>query len=31
MTLLINYLVLCSVMFGVVAGLYVGLKTVKLI
>ena len=31
MTLILNYLILCGLMFGVVSALYVGLKTIKLI
>jgi hypothetical protein len=31
MTLILNYFILCGLMFGIVAGLYVGLKTIKLI
>jgi hypothetical protein len=31
MSVILNYLILCGLMFGVAAGLYVGLKTIKLI
>ena len=31
MSLILNYLILCAFMFGVVTALYVGLKTIKLI
>jgi hypothetical protein len=31
MSIILNYLILSGLMFGVVAGLYVGLKTIKLI
>ena len=31
MTTVLIYLVLCGLMFGLVTGLYVGLKTIKLI
>jgi hypothetical protein len=31
MTLILNYLILCGVMFSVIVSLYVGLKTIKLI
>lgn len=31
MVVFLNYFILCAVMFGVVAGLYLGLKTIKLI
>ena len=31
MTIALNYLILCGLMFGIVAGLYIGLKTIKLI
>jgi len=31
MTIAINYLILCGLMFGLVTVLYVGLKTIKLI
>nr|YP_009545397.1 cytochrome b6/f complex subunit VI [Mallomonas splendens]AYO28551.1 cytochrome b6/f complex subunit VI [Mallomonas splendens] len=31
MTLVLDYLILCSLMFGVVTALYIGLKTIKLI
>lgn len=31
MSIVLNYLILCGLMFGLVTGLYVGLKTIKLI
>jgi hypothetical protein len=31
MTLILNYLILCGLMFGLVTALYLGLKTIKLI
>jgi hypothetical protein len=31
MSTILNYLILCGLMFGLVTGLYVGLKTIKLI
>jgi hypothetical protein len=31
MTLILNYLILCGLMFGLVTALYIGLKTIKLI
>jgi hypothetical protein len=31
MSVVLNYLILCGLMFGVVTALYVGLKTIKLI
>ena len=31
MTVVLNYLILCGFMFGVVTALYIGLKTIKLI
>ena len=31
MTVVLNYLILCGFMFGVVSALYIGLKTIKLI
>ena len=31
MTLVLTYLALCSLAFGLVTGLYIGLKTIKLI
>lgn len=31
MNVILNYLVLCGFMFGVVTALWVGLKTIKLI
>lgn len=31
MSIVINYLILCGFMFGVVTALYLGLKTIKLI
>ena len=31
MTTILNYLILCALMFGVVTALYLGLKTIKLI
>jgi hypothetical protein len=31
MTVVLNYLILCGLMFGVVTALYLGLKTIKLI
>ena len=31
MSIVLNYLILCGLMFGVVTALYVGLKTIKLI
>lgn len=31
MNLILNYLILCGLMFGLLSGLYIGLKTIKLI
>jgi hypothetical protein len=31
MSIVINYLILCGFMFGVVTALYLGFKTIKLI
>ena len=31
MAIIINYLILCGFMFGVVTALYLGFKTIKLI
>nr|YP_009545246.1 cytochrome b6/f complex subunit VI [Synura uvella]AYO28400.1 cytochrome b6/f complex subunit VI [Synura uvella] len=31
MTLVLDYLILCGFMFGLVTALYIGLKTIKLI
>jgi uncharacterized membrane protein YqaE (UPF0057 family) len=31
MNVILNYLILCGFMFGLVTALYVGLKTIKLI
>ena len=31
MSLILNYLILCGFMFGLITALYLGLKTVKLI
>jgi hypothetical protein len=31
MTVFLNYLILCGLMFGLVTALYLGLKTIKLI
>ena len=31
MTVFLNYLILCGLMFGLVTTLYLGLKTIKLI
>jgi hypothetical protein len=31
MSVAINYLILCGLMFGLVTALYIGLKTIKLI
>jgi len=31
MSLILNYLILCGLTFGLVTGLYLGLKTIKLI
>nr|AYO28256.1 cytochrome b6/f complex subunit VI [Synura sphagnicola] len=31
MTLILDYLILCSFTFGLVTALYIGLKTIKLI
>jgi len=31
MTVIFTYLILCGVTFGLVTGLYIGLKTIKLI
>jgi hypothetical protein len=31
MTLILNYLILCGLMFGLITALYLSLKTIKLI
>jgi hypothetical protein len=31
MNIVVNYLILCGLMFGLITGLYLGLKTIKLI
>ena len=31
MTLVLDYLILCSFIFGIITALYIGLKTIKLI
>jgi len=31
MTLVLDYLILCSFIFGLITALYIGLKTIKLI